>query len=41
MKTDEREIANRIADYWYKELHGKVAPIYAKQKLAELIVIEV
>ena len=32
--TIERIIANKIANYWYKELHGKVAPIFSKQKLS-------
>lgn len=32
-----KAIANLIAEYWYSELHGKIAPIFQKQKLAEFI----
>ena len=37
MKTKEIErlIANKIADHWYKEIHGQVAPIFGKQKLRD------
>lgn len=37
MKTQdiERVIANKIADYWYHEIHGKIAPIFGKQKLRD------
>jgi len=37
MKTQdiERVIANKIADYWYKEIHGQTAPIFGKQKLRD------
>jgi hypothetical protein len=37
MKTKEIErlIANKIADHWYKEIHGQVAPIFGKQKLSD------
>lgn len=30
-----KKIANEIAEYWYGELHGKIAPVFQKQKLAE------
>ena len=37
MKTQEieRVIANKIADHWYNEIHGKTAPIFSKQKLRD------
>jgi len=37
MKTQEieRVIANKIADHWYNEIHGKTAPIFSKKKLRD------
>jgi len=37
MKTQdiERVIANKIAEHWYKEIHGQIAPIFGKQKLRD------
>jgi len=37
MKTQEieRVVANKIADHWYNEIHGKTAPIFSKQKLRD------
>jgi len=35
----ERQIANKIADTWYREWHCQLAPIFQKQKLADAIEI--
>lgn len=37
MKTDERKLANKIADYWYNGLHMQHKPIFQKQKLADYV----
>ena len=38
--SKESELANKISEYWYKELHGKYTPIFQKQKLVNFIVCE-
>ena len=37
MKTLERELANKIANHWYNELHMQHKPIFQKQKLADFV----
>jgi len=43
MKTKEQiiETSNKIAEYWYKELHMQHAPIFQKQKLRDFAQAEI
>ena len=38
VRENIRKIANQITNYWYNELHGKIAQIHQKQKLTDYII---
>ena len=41
MSDKGRELACKIARYWYGTLHGQIAPIFQKQKLADFAEAEI
>ncbi|MFZ4705576.1 MAG: hypothetical protein ACOYMF_06155 [Bacteroidales bacterium] len=41
MNDKAAEAAVKIADNWYRELHGRISPIFQKQKLREFAEAEI